>query len=194
MHWIGRAHILPTWQSNFTSYEERGWCGPCMRKAWGYAVCMYHSACISVDCRHVAEAQVYLMQECHASVACNLHVHLYIWRLMRDHPQPVRRRVAKGRAFFIVYLSNHLAYVLALFEDHLRKDHKQSSARLCNPVPDWVLAPFFPSCLPSNSRSFPFSVPFAALPSLSFQKSPPHPSPQNNAQREACNLVQCILN
>ena len=66
--------------------------------------CMHVSFCMHF-CRlqACAEAQVYLMQECHASVACNLHVYLYIWRLMRnmmrDHPQPVRRRVAKGRAF-----------------------------------------------------------------------------------------------
>lgn len=73
MHWIGRAHILPTWQSNFTSYEERG--GVAHAYARHGVCCMHVSFCMHFcKLQAYAEAQVYLMQECHASVACNLHV------------------------------------------------------------------------------------------------------------------------
>lgn len=146
--------------------------------------CMHVSFCMHF-CRlqACAEAQVYLMQECHASVACNLHVHLYIWRsmrnMMRDHPSTTSTATSsKGPCLFVVYLSNHLAYALALFEDHLCKDHKQSSARLCNPVPDWVLAPFFPSCVSKEFPGFSFFRPFCCSASFELSKSPPHPSPK----------------
>ena len=70
----------------------------------GYAVCMYHSARMHFCRLQVcAEAQVYLMQECHASVACNLHVYLYIWRWMRNDARSSSTsydwRVANGCAF-----------------------------------------------------------------------------------------------
>lgn len=104
---------------HFRTKKEGGVAHACAR----HGVCCMHVSFCMHFCRlqACAEAQVYLMQECHASVACNLHVHLYIWRLMRnmmrDHPQPVRRRVAKGRAFLssTCPTNHHLAYALALF-------------------------------------------------------------------------------
>lgn len=133
-----------------------------------------------------AEAQVYLMQECHASVACNLHVYLYIWRLMRnmmrDHPQPVRRRVAKGRAFLrfhrLPVQPSRLA-VSAILKITCAKTINSLVPVYVTPfqIGSWRLFSFLRS---KQFPAFPFFRPFCtpvlsppvALLSLSFQSLP----------------------
>lgn len=71
----GEPTQLPTWPSNFVR-RKGGW--PMHAQGMGYAVRSMHVLSCMHFCRR-AEAQVFLMQECHASVAYNLHVYLYIW-------------------------------------------------------------------------------------------------------------------
>ncbi len=65
-----------------TSYEEKGGVGPACARHGVYTVrCMHVSFCMHF-CRR-AEAQIFLMQECHASVACHLSriaVHMALMR------------------------------------------------------------------------------------------------------------------